>query len=389
MPRASTTLRSREKAKTTFSTCGAICATALAVPLRRLRRRIVALGVVGVDGPRLPRVAVRGQEVRRHAIDQRADLRIAGGVVVLLRAEQPPQIPDEQLVARVGDRTVGEELLQAARHGAQRVLQRRGRAAAHDFSGQVGGSSGEEAVQRVPGDETALEKRRQPFPRPRDPELGEDDRHVRVLPGEAGENPQRSIQRGFDEPRHLGLVRHLEAGIEIRLEGKLTEERQAERVDGADRDVRQPIAHVRPPRLVELRPGRRVFQLADDALAHLRRRLPRERNREDVAGIDARLQQVHVAPDEHRRLSGSGRRFEHDVVARIDREVPRARVGIRLSAACFRLPATRFLLPADRFQLPAARCQLPASSFTLLALRFRRSGDIGLRGRRGVGPEQR
>ena len=50
---------------------------------------------------------------------------------------------------------------------------------------------------------------------------------------------------------------------------------------------REPIAHLGPARLVELRLRGRAPQLADDALAHLRRGLARERDREDVAGLDA------------------------------------------------------------------------------------------------------
>ena len=64
-------------------------------------------------------------------------------------------------------------------------------------------------------------------------------------------------------------------------------------------------------------------QLADDALAHLRRRLPRERDRQDVRRIDAARQQVHVARDEDARLARPGRRLEDDVVAR-DRARTRA-----------------------------------------------------------------
>ena len=72
-------------------------------------------------------------------------------------------------------------------------------------------------------------------------------------------------------------------------------------------------------------------QLANDALAHLGRRLPRERDRQDVGRIDARLEQIDVARDEHRRLPGAGRCLEHDVVARVDGE-RRARSASRRAA---------------------------------------------------------
>ena len=70
-------------------------------------------------------------------------------------------------------------------------------------------------------------------------------------------------------------------------------------------------------------------QLAQDALAHLGRRLPRERDRQDVGRIDARLQQVDVPGDEHRCLPRAGGRLEHHVVAGIDGES--ARVARRRS----------------------------------------------------------
>ena len=63
------------------------------------------------------------------------------------------------------------------------------------------------------------------------------------------------------------------------------------------------------------------------ALAHFRRGLAREGDREDVARRHARFEQAHVAIDEHARLAGAGRRFERDVAQRIDRQPPRPRVG--------------------------------------------------------------
>ena len=66
--------------------------------------------------------------------------------------------------------------------------------------------------------------------------------------------------------------------------------------------------------------GSRLGKLAHDALAHLGRGLPRERDRQDVGRIDAALEQVDVARDEDRRLAGSRRRLENDVVRGIDRK---------------------------------------------------------------------
>src|SRR4029079_5623043 len=90
-----------------------------------------------------------------------------------------------------------------------------------------------------------------------------------------------------------------------------------------------PVPDLVPARLVEFGSSRRALQLADDALAHFRGGLPRELNRQYVARLDARLQQVDVAPDEDRRLAGAGRGLQHDVLMRIDGERPSR--GVRVA----------------------------------------------------------
>ena len=75
---------------------------------------------------------------------------------------------------------------------------------------------------------------------------------------------------------------------------------------------------------IELRQPARVAQALDDALAHLGGGLSRERDRENVVGIDAGAQQIDVAIDQDARLAGAGRRLEHDVLGR-DRRRTRAR----------------------------------------------------------------
>ena len=151
----------------------------------------------------------------------------------------------------MADRTVGEELRQAARDSAQRVLQRR-QACAAAHGGRTSGRPG-----RAPETDRARSRRRAAVrssaaspSRVRDePELRQDERDVRLLPGQPGEDPQRLIQRLFDKPRHLRLVGHLEPGIDVRLERKLAQQRQAERIDRADGDLAEPIAQLAPARL--------------------------------------------------------------------------------------------------------------------------------------------
>ena len=138
------------------------------------------------------------------------------------------------------------------------------------------------------------------------------------------------IERVFDESRDFGLVRQVKTGVEIRFERKLPQERQAERVNRADGDVAQVIAKLDPSRPIEFRTRSRLGKFVDDALAHLGGRFSGECNREDVGRINAALEEVDIAGDEDRGLARPRRRLENDVVRGIDRERPRARVGIGL-----------------------------------------------------------
>ncbi len=141
----------------------------------------------------------------------------------------------------------------------------------------------------------------------------------------AAADAQRLIERLADQPRHLGVVREVEAGIDVGFERKLAQQRQAEGVDRRDRDVAEPLLQVAPARGVELGQTARLLQPIDDALPHLGRGLAREGDREDVIRLDAGAQQVDVALDQHARLAGAGRRLEDDVLRRDRRRCARAR----------------------------------------------------------------
>ena len=110
----------------------------------------------------------------------------------------------------------------------------------------------------------------------------------------------------------------VEAGIEIGLERKFAQQRQAEGIDRADRDVAGPVAQLAPPRRRNLAARRRRAQRGDDPLAHLGGRLARERDRQDVRRVDTGAEQVDVAVDQHARLARARRRLERDVEARIN-----------------------------------------------------------------------
>ena len=137
---------------------------------------------------------------------------------------------------------------------------------------------------------------------------------------------QRPVERLVDQTRDLGFIREVEPGIDVGFEWEFADERQAEGVNGRDRDVAEPLAQVAPAGRIELRGAARVAQARDDALPHFGRGLPRERDRENVVGGDAREQQIHVALDQHAGLPRAGRRLEDDVLRGIGRVTPRVRV---------------------------------------------------------------
>jgi hypothetical protein len=149
-------------------------------------------------------------------------------------------------------------------------------------------------------------------------QLGEDETHGGIAQRQAAALAQRAIERLVHEAQHLGLVGHREAGIEIGLERKLAQQRQAERVDGADGNLAESLAQLAPARLLDLAALARLAQLPDDPLAHLGGGLAREGDREDVPRVDPCLQQVDVPVHEHARLARSCRGLEHDVAARVD-----------------------------------------------------------------------
>ena len=87
---------------------------------------------------------------------------------------------------------------------------------------------------------------RQPVAQPELAKLGEQQPDVVVMERQAAADVERAIQRFFHEARHLRLVRHVESGIEVRLERELTQQRQTERIDRADGDFSRTLARFAP-----------------------------------------------------------------------------------------------------------------------------------------------
>src|SRR5258705_13886497 len=77
--------------------------------------------------------------------------------------------------------------------------------------------------------------------------------HVFVLASEAPARAQRAIERFIDETWDLGFIGHVEPGIEVGLERKFTQQRQAKGIDGTDRDVVGPRSEEHTSELQSLR----------------------------------------------------------------------------------------------------------------------------------------
>ena len=67
---------------------------------------------------------------------------------------------------------------------------------------------------------------------------------------------QRAVERRFDQARRLGFVGEVEAGIDAGFERELVQQRQAERVDGADGDVAERVANLAPALAASALPSR-------------------------------------------------------------------------------------------------------------------------------------
>ena len=121
-------------------------------------------------------------------------------------------------------------------------------------------------------DEPPIEQRRDAAAQPPLAQLREHQRHIVVVSRDAAADAERLVERLADQPRHLGVVGELEPGIDVGLERKLAQQRQAEGVDRRDGDVAEALLEIAPARGVELRQAARFLQPLDDALRASRRR---------------------------------------------------------------------------------------------------------------------
>ena len=284
---------------------------------------------VTVSGPRgfgnelrlLERTLLSRLAVLRQEVVARAGIRGLhdGGIErdVLFDAAATPGGPGEQQKGGLG-RARSEKTRQTTRHGCENAEQLAGGPASGQTHVQVSRAGRQISVEHRRRHKPPVEQRREPAPRTPIAKLREDERHVFVLASEAPTRAQRAIERFIDETWDLGFIGHVEPGIEVGLERKFTQQRQAKGIDGADRDVVGPVAQLAPPRRRKLAAGRRRAQRGDDPLTHLGGRLAREGDRKDVRWVDTGTEQVDIAVDQHARLAGARRRLERDVVARIN-----------------------------------------------------------------------
>ncbi len=94
------------------------------------------------------------------------------------------------------------------------------------------------AIENRAGHEPPIEQPGQARPQLQVTQFGKHHRDGRVLARHGAADAQRAVQRLVGQAQRFGLVGHAESGVEPGLERKLAQQRQAERVDGADGDVR-------------------------------------------------------------------------------------------------------------------------------------------------------
>ena len=138
---------------------------------------------------------------------------------------------------------------------------------------------------------------------------------ARILAGGFFDKADRGERRGIVEL--ACVVDRLGQRAEARQHRHLARKRRAERIDGLDAQ----------PRRVG---GERIAafgELLEHALAHLGRGLARERDGDDLLGLDHRVEQREIALDQELGLARAGRRLDDERARRIERA--RALGGIR------------------------------------------------------------
>ena len=300
----------------------------------------VLAGKAGADESLAARFAVLRHEVRANPIDEgperglalaRRQRRRGGGKGSYIRRQHRE--------LRMPHRSIGEKAIQTVADAGQNVAQARSPRLAGPFGRQVPRPGLQETAQRLRGNESAVDERGDAGAQAPLAQLREHQGHVVILGRRRTANSKRPVERLAGKPRDIGFSRDVEPWVDVRFKRKFAQQRQAERVDCRNRDVAEPLPELAPAHRIRPRQSAGFLEPIDDALPHLGCGLARECDGENVIGLDAGAQQVDVPLHEDAGLSGAGGRFQHDVLAWIDRCA--AGVGIGKPGEMVRLKPVR------------------------------------------------
>src|SRR5437667_10654458 len=148
-----------------------------------------------------------------------------------VRLGQMPDVVCQHRELWMSNRTVIEEPIETVARTEEDVARAyRGRLA-RALGCQIARAALQKPSQRLWRHEPAVEQRADACPQPPLAELCEHQRHIVVVGRHRTANPKRLIERIADEARHVGFGSEIEAGIDVGFEWKLTQQREAERID--------------------------------------------------------------------------------------------------------------------------------------------------------------
>ena len=157
-----------------------------------------------------------------------------------------PHVCGEDRPSPVLDGAVGEKPFDASRQAGEHISQPLERLLARALGREISRTALEHTIEHLVDDQPPVEHRGECLSQPSFTKLGKEQAHVLIAAREAAADVERAVERLFHQSRHLCFVSHFEAGIEIGFERKLAKQRQAERIDGADRDVARPLPQIAP-----------------------------------------------------------------------------------------------------------------------------------------------
>jgi hypothetical protein len=156
--------------------------------------------------------------------------------------------------------TIAQKPIEAITGALENIAESDGRGIARHSGGEVARTAVQKAAERLRRHEPAIQQRGDSGAQPPFAQLREHQGHVIIFLGHRAADPQRLVERLGDKARHVRVGGEVEAGIDVRLEREFPQQRQAERVDGGNRDVAVALLQVAPARGIELREAAGFFQ---------------------------------------------------------------------------------------------------------------------------------